>query len=852
MPLPPTIRAHSKTFAAVAALAAAGGAVNALGLSVDFDVTFIFGSIFSLFAVARFGTAWGVAAATVAASSTWVLWNHPWAIVIFAGEALFVGLARRRGYRSLLLVDTAYWVLVGAPLVALLYHGVMHVDWQGTGTIALKQALNGVFNALIAWVALEHLPIARGLGRAEEPPTTPLRHVVFQLTALLLMLPTFAVIVVDNRRDAAERQALLVKTLTAETRGVQDHVGEWLARHVGATQALADAGARASFRPTRALQDEIARIRALFPDFHNVYVADASARTVAFDPPVNPRGESTLGLDFSDRPYFAELQRRRAPVVSEIFLGRGGVFVPIFSISAPISVEGRLLGYALGAVNVARLGANLGLRGGEGGFTATLVDRDGRVVASSSEARKPLDAMPAEVERTTDFGDGVWLHVPGTTKNVSAIGIWKGAYFETRSPIAGTAWTLRVEAPVAPLQAALYAATSRSLLLVAGLYAAALLLASVVSRALSATPRRLARISRDLPARLEDDEEPEWPESRIAELRALIDNFRHTAEALRQRMRTIQDTNARLGEHVAERTRELEDKTRQLEAFTSGLERRIAEEIALRQRNERMLFQQSKLASMGEMIGAIAHQWRQPLNVLGLIIQNFRDEIDEGGASPEIREHAARMVERAMAQIRQMSKTIEDFRGFYLPDREETAFDAMVAIGEVISLVSAQLAGAGISWRLVCHTHGRVVTSLGEIVSCAEKRIRTRRNEFEHVVLNLVNNAREAILERRSRDGGGGGIAIEFHAEGGELLIDVRDDGGGVDPRLLERIFEPYFTTKLRSGTGLGLYLSKLILEEHCHGGLSVRNEGDGAVFRITLPLSASAAPAAPATPAQS
>jgi signal transduction histidine kinase len=833
----------------VAALAALGGVGNLLGLSVGYNVTFIFGSIFPIIAIAVFGTGWGVVAAALAASTTWLSWNHPWAVVIFTCEALWLGLAHRRGHRSLLLADTVFWALGGAPLVALFYHGVMHVDWQATGTILLKLSLNGVFDTLVASVLIEHLPLVRRRLHGDTPHGTPMRHVFFQLTALLVMVPTLFVIVVDNRREAIERQAELVTAMTAEQRGVQQQVSAWLEQHVAAARALSAAGARAAFRPASSLQDETARLRQLFPDFHNVYVADATARTIAFDPPINERGESTIGLDFSDRPYFADLTRTHAPVVSEIFLGRGGIFVPIFSISVPVVEGGTLRGFGLGAVNVERLGARLGVRGGDGNFTATLVDRDGRVVASSSVERKPFDRLPSALGTATDVGGGVTLYMPGATKHLTAMGVWKEAFYESQTPIAGTPWTLRLEAPVAPLQAALYAATSRSLVLVAALYAAALLLATVVSRALSAAPGALARLSRDLPARLEGDEEIVWPASRVEETRLLIENFRHTAEALRERMRTIKHANARLGEHVAERTRELEDKTRQLEAFTSGLEQRIAEEIALRQRNEQMLFQQSKLASMGEMIGAIAHQWRQPLNVLGLIVQNFRDDVAEVEASPAVREGVDRMVGRSMTQIRQMSKTIEDFRGFFVPDREETDFDAMVAAGEVVSLVSAQLASSRVTVQLVCHAHGRVASSAADVVPCAENTIRTRRNEFEHVVLNLVNNAREAILERRHRDGGGGAITIEFRGAADPLTIEIRDDGGGVDPALLDRIFEPYFTTKLRSGTGLGLYLSKLILEEHCHGRLSARNEDDGAVFHIELPRAPAAAAAAPSAP---
>ena len=104
------------------------------------------------------------------------------------------------------------------------------------------------------------------------------------------------------------------------------------------------------------------------------------------------------------------------------------------------------------------------------------------------------------------------------------------------------------------------------------------------------------------------------------------------------------------------------------------------------------------------------------------------------------------------------------------------------------------------------------------------------------MIHNLLNNAREAIVERRARDGGGGTIVVTVEPAGDRVRIEVRDDGGGVDSALMDRVFEPYVTTKLATGTGIGLYVSKLILEGHCRARLSVRNAADGAVFTVDLP----------------
>ena len=282
----------------------------------------------------------------------------------------------------------------------------------------------------------------------------------------------------------------------------------------------------------------------------------------------------------------------------------------------------------------------------------------------------------------------------------------------------------------------------------------------------------------------------------------------------------------------------LQEKTRQLEDLTRNLEKKVAEEIAVRMKNERMMMQQSKLAAMGEMLGAIAHQWRQPLNVVGLIVQRIEDAYARGKLD---REYLEETVEKAMSQILHMSKTIDDFRSFYKPDKEKTVFDAMRAVGDVLSLVSAQLAADNIIYRLTCHTHGKTFENEADVVFCAEKVVEGFRNEFEHAILNLVNNARDAIIEKKARGGivasERGLLSFDFYDANGKVIIKVSDNGGGIPPEAMGSIFDPYFTTKeTTKGTGLGLYMSKVIVEDHMQGKLSVDNTEGGVIFTIELP----------------
>jgi signal transduction histidine kinase len=280
------------------------------------------------------------------------------------------------------------------------------------------------------------------------------------------------------------------------------------------------------------------------------------------------------------------------------------------------------------------------------------------------------------------------------------------------------------------------------------------------------------------------------------------------------------------------------NKTQQLEDLTRNLENEVAEEIAIRTRSEQILVQQSKMAAMGEMLGAIAHQWRQPLNALGLIIQNIRDAHDHGELDQS---YIDGTIQRAMSQIRHMSHTIDDFRHFFQLDKDAVSFDTMLAVRDVLSLFSAQLNANEIDYQLTCHTSGNTYTRVEDISDCPENTMKGFRNEFEHVILNLINNAREAIIEKRAKHSviqdERGLISFDFCHIDGKIIIAVGDNGGGLPENILSRIFEPYYTTKDPSkGTGLGLYMSKVIIEDHMLGKLTAKNSNGGAVFTIELP----------------
>lgn len=238
------------------------------------------------------------------------------------------------------------------------------------------------------------------------------------------------------------------------------------------------------------------------------------------------------------------------------------------------------------------------------------------------------------------------------------------------------------------------------------------------------------------------------------------------------------------------------------------------------QEQEQVMIEQSRMAAMGEMISAIAHQWRQPLNILALYIQDIHgayeaDEIDE--------EYVDKVVSNSMKQITFMSSTIDDFRNFFTPNKEKENFSIIEQLNKTIDLLRPQLKAHNIAIEL----------------NNNDCRIWGYPNEFQQVALNLINNAKDAILENQQKnDELKGLITIDSKQDGSNYKILFLDNGGGIEENILHKIFEPYFTTKFpQNGTGVGLYMVKEIIGRHYNGSVTVANKENGAEFTILIPL---------------
>lgn len=267
---------------------------------------------------------------------------------------------------------------------------------------------------------------------------------------------------------------------------------------------------------------------------------------------------------------------------------------------------------------------------------------------------------------------------------------------------------------------------------------------------------------------------------------------------------------SRLLQEVKKR-KKVEDK---LKKFNENLEKEISSKIEEIHYKDAMLLEKTKLAAMGEMMGSVAHQWRRPLSTLHINVEMLEEDYKENKIDHDFLE---KFIKKNSEIIQYMSHTIDDFQNFYKIDKEKRLFDVMDKIKAVSELQLNQLEENGIQIT----KEGKSFTVLGY------------PSEFQQVILNLISNAKDAIIENKIKNPT---IKIKIFSDKSKGYIQISDNAGGIDDKTIDKIFEPYFSTKEQSGgTGLGLYISKMIIEKNMQGQLSLSNKEEGSEVLITL-----------------
>jgi signal transduction histidine kinase len=766
------------------ALIAAGLAGNYFKFQIFLNIDFLFGSIFAMLILQFLGPGRGVLAAAIIAGYTYVIWNHPYAIIIMTAEVAVVGWLTNRRKIELVLADTLYWLIIGMPLVYLFYHVVMNVPFSNTSIVMTKQTVNGIANALVARL------IFTGFTLRSRSSLMSYREIIYNMLALFVLGPALTMMAIGSRTDFAETDLRIRILLMQESQHTTQSLETWV---VNRTSPIFNLAEMAASRSPEQMQSYLELTVNSDVNFQRIGLLDREATTIAYFPLLDEHGHKNIGMSFADRPYIPILKQTLKPMLSEVMMGKIGAHKPVVAMIAPVVINGEYGGFIGGILSLKQILEHLDKSTGENASIYTLIDKNGNVIMTNRTDQTVMTTFVRGKGTLNRLNAGISQWVPVVSPNTPISERWKNSFYIAESTIGAMAeWKLILEQPVAPFQKALYDNYTGKLTLLFLILIGALALAEFLSRSSIATLEKLRLITHDLPRRLVTDEkEIAWPESGIIEINHLIKNFREIANTLTAQFSEVRKNN-------------------------ETLEHRVAQEVAKNRQHEFLLIQQSRLAAMGEMIGNIAHQWRQPLNALGLLLYNIKDAYQFNTLDAAYLDQA---VADGRRMVQKMSTTISDFANFFRPNKEVIVFSALEQIKEAIALVESSFQHSNIS-----------------IHNDASQDIKLMGfpNEYSQVLLNLLSNAKEAILAHNQTIPGR--VDIVLTEQNGQGCVSVRDNGGGVPADILDRIFDPYFSTKGK-GSGIGLYMSKMIVERNMKGGITVKNIEGGAEFRVCTPL---------------
>ena len=293
---------------------------------------------------------------------------------------------------------------------------------------------------------------------------------------------------------------------------------------------------------------------------------------------------------------------------------------------------------------------------------------------------------------------------------------------------------------------------------------------------------------------------------RLSELISAMKDIRHGSE------------NTRVEVHGAKEVRQLSQEFNLMLDTIREKEEKIQKTNLKVHNQEEIMITQSRHAAMGEMISMIAHQWRQPISVIAMGANNILADIKLERTNEDNLQSDAEII---ILQTQELSKTIDDFKNFFKPEQ----------VSQVILPEDVLSDALGVVGKSIENNNIEVV-----LESKNTQSINTYSRELMQVLINILNNAKEVLVERATKDKK---IFIFIQDSNNEVVIEICDNGGGVQESIKDKIFDPYFTTKgTGSGTGLGLYMSKTIIEKHLKGSLTTCNKDNGACFTIRLPYS--------------
>ncbi|MBD1913046.1 MULTISPECIES: GAF domain-containing protein [unclassified Leptolyngbya] len=522
-----------------------------------------------------YGVRWGTLAGFIAGSCTYIIWHHPYTTLTFTLEALIVGwLFHHRHRNNIVLLDAAFWLVIGMPLVWLFYAVILQVDSTQALIILLKQPVNGIFNALIASLLLTHLPIHQWVARPPALRTLSLRQMLFNLLTLFVMVPTLALIILTSRQVVDDIKTAAWLDLQDASRYLTVEINTWYQRRLRVVQALSN------LAQTSSLDSDILRqhgnfIHQVFPDLRHIHVLDVTGRRVFDVESATGQGEN----DFDEQAYWEISRRSPQPYISPVRLRPGAHDQRTVLIGLPIVQDGTLKGAVVGEIDLVGLTSLLKANVDNQALNFTLIDQNQKVAASTLLKWDPHQAFDWRKGGDIDpIREQTYQWFPNTGSPLVMVRWINSQFVQEVSMGHGLPWTLIVQMGATQHVHHIERVHTRNMAILLLVSSCAPFVSMVVSRQIVKPIAQLADVTTNLPYKLVEHEPIDWVQSQITEFSLLVQNFRTMAFSLQQKFSEIQQVNATLEQRVQERTQALQESNAALSESETRF-RQMAENI---------------------------------------------------------------------------------------------------------------------------------------------------------------------------------------------------------------------------------------------------------------------------------